>query len=480
MKLLSRDTANITTNFPIKIVQFGEGNFLRAFADWMIDVLNEKADFNAGVAVVQPIEHGLVDLLEKQEGLYHLLMRGLSNGQVKNEQRLISCIQRTLNPFTDPDAYLELARIPELSLILSNTTEAGIVFDADDNPDNGVLAKTFPGKLTQFLLARYHHFEGAADSGVGIIPCELIDRNGDKLFQAILQYVELWGLSKEFGRWVQDSNYFANTLVDRIVPGYPREEIDEIKQELGYDDQLVVASELFHLWIIEGPQALQEIFPAHKFGLNVKYVNDQTPYRSRKVRILNGAHTSMVPVGLLAGIETVKEAVEDSVLGPFIGELIFEEIIPTMDLPEEELDQFANDVIERFRNPFIRHELKSISLNSISKFKVRVLPSILGYLSEKNRAPIRLCTAFASLIKLYLTADSIGIALNDDQKYLEFFNSRRQETDIELLISTILSNTDFWGQDLTKYPLLMDAVINAYEKLVQQPINESIEMIQSS
>ena len=477
-KVLTRTNSNSEFGLPIKVVQFGEGNFLRAFADWMIDILNEKASYNAGVAVVQPIEHGLVNILEQQDGLYHLLMRGLLDGKVKNEKRLITCIQRTINPFTDLNAFFELAKGANLSIIISNTTEAGIGFDPDDTPGEHKLAKTFPGKLTQLLLKRYQFFDGSASAGLGIIPCELIDRNGDKLKHAVLQYAGLWKLPAGFTNWINDSNYFANTLVDRIVTGYPREEIEQITEDLGYQDQLVVSSEVFHLWIIEAPDELQKLFPAHKFGLNVRYVKDQTPYRTRKVRILNGAHTSMVAVGMLAGLVTVKETIEHPVVGPFIKSLIFEEIIPTINLPKEELDNFANEVIERFMNPFIRHELQSISLNSISKFKVRVLPSILDFIEQKNLAPVRLCTAFASLIRLYrMGARGRGI-LSDDSKYLEFFCSLEECEDEQEQILRVLSNQDMWGQDLSQNHLLKEAVIKAFNILDPDSVEQSIEAIQ--
>ena len=465
MNPLNRSTAGLRSNLPLRIVQFGEGNFLRAFADWMIDILNEKTDFNAGVAVVQPIEQGLVGLLKEQQGLYHLLMRGLSKGEVINQTRLISCIQQAINPFEDIKAYFELAKNPDLSLIISNTTEAGIAFNNKDLPIEGALAGTFPGKLTQLLNHRYQHFEGNASAGLGIIPCELIDRNGDKLKKAILDYATLWDLPGGFEKWINQSVYFANTLVDRIVPGYPKEEIAQIHTELGYQDQLVVAAEAFHLWIIEGPKQIQELFPANEVGLNVKFVEDQTPYRTRKVRILNGSHTSMVAVGMLAGIVTVKDTIEDPVVGPFIKELIFEEIIPTIDLPREELHIFANEVIERFMNPFIRHELKSISLNSISKFRVRVLPSILDYMQQRNQAPTRLCKAFASLIKLYQLGSQGKITLKDDPEHLEFFGTMGQVEKPEQLVPEVLSNQQMWGLDLGQNQLLKEAVVAAFESL---------------
>jgi tagaturonate reductase len=461
MNALNRDTAGLQSKLPIKVIQFGEGNFLRAFADWMIDLLNEKSHFDSGVAVVQPIERGMVGQLEEQQGLYHLLIRGLADGELVNQTRLISCIQKTVNPFIELQAYFELAENPEINLIISNTTEAGIEFDRNDMPQSGELAGTFPGKLTQLLWKRFQFFKGVSTAGVGIIPCELIDRNGDKLKQAILQYAELWNLSEEFINWVNQSIYFANTLVDRIVPGYPGEEIEQIQRELGYRDQLVVSAEAFHLWIIEGPEQLQQLFPANDIGLNVKFVTDQTPYRTRKVRILNGAHTAMVAVGTLAGLVTVKETIEHPEVGSFIKELIFEEIIPTIDLPIEELQQFANEVIERFMNPFIRHELQSISLNSISKFKVRVLPSLLDYMEQNQTVPKRLCKAFASLIRFYQLGAQGKFPLKDDPKHLAFFSSLGTDITEDLLVSKVLGNQHMWGQDLSQNQSLLKAVTEA-------------------
>ncbi len=462
MNALNRDTAGIQSKLPLKVIQFGEGNFLRAFADWIIDQLNQKTGFNAGVAIVQPIEHGLVHLLEQQQGLYHVLTRGLTAGEVINESRLVTCIQETVNPFVDLQAYFELANNPELKLIISNTTEAGIEYDPQDKPKAGELASTFPGKLAQLLWQRFQYFAGAAEAGVGIIPCELIDSNGTKLKEAVLDYAQLWKLSQEFTKWINESNLFANTLVDRIVPGYPRNEIESINQALGYHDKLVVACEVFHLWVIEGPKQLKAWFPANKIGLNVKFVEDLRPYRTRKVRILNGAHTAMVAVGMLAGLQTVKDAIDHPVVGVFIRDLVLNEVIPTIDLPVEELRKFAAEVMERFKNPFIKHELQSISLNSISKFRVRVLPSILDYLEIKNQAPIRLCKAFAALIKLYQLASEGRFELKDDPKHLEFFTSLKSQ---EPIVTKVLSNQDMWGQDLSMVQPLHQAVLAGYANL---------------
>jgi tagaturonate reductase len=479
MKPLNRSNTSHKTLSPIKVVQFGEGNFLRAFADWMIDLLNERNSFDAGVAIVQPIARGMIEVLKKQQGLYHLMMRGISKGEIKEETRLISCVNSFINPYDDFTGFLALARGEDLQLVFSNTTEAGIEFLSDDIPGEGALAQSFPGKFTQFLYHRYLHFDGNPDAGLGIIPCELIDRNGEKLREAIMQYVTLWNLPESFGEWIGSSNYFANTLVDRIVTGYPQDEIDQIQQQLGFEDQLVVTSEVFHLWVIEGPQQLQQMFPAHLHGLNVKYVPDQTPYRTRKVRILNGAHTSMVAVGMLANIATVKEATEDRLIGTLINDLIFKEVIPTIDLPEEELIQFALEVMERFKNPFIRHELSAIALNSISKFKVRVLPSILDFIDMYQLAPKRLCLAFAALIKLYVDGAQGKYPINDNPEIVAWFSKYQSEMPSSDLIPEVCGNSEFWGQSLVQNQILLNQVVESYGILQQSSIRIGIQNILS-
>ena len=463
MKELNRSTVS-TTSLPIRVLQFGEGNFLRAFADWMIDIMNEKEGYDHGIAVVQPIEHGMVNMLADQDGLYHHVIQGLKDGQASSETRLIKSIQKAINPFEDYESYMEVATSEDLNIVISNTTEAGIVFDENDPKPESGLSKTFPGKVTQLLWNRFEKYKGDSAKGLTFIPVELIDKNGEKLKEAILQYADLWHLPSGFKTWVEESNYFANTLVDRIVPGYPKDNIDEIRAEIGFNDQLVVASEIFHLWVIEGPTEVQKAFPADQYGFNVIYTNNQAPYRTRKVRVLNGSHTSMVPVGLLHGLETVRETVEDSKMGAFVKHIIYNEILPTIDLPEDELNEFAGQIIERFRNPFIHHELKSISLNSISKFKVRVLPSLLDYKTIKNELPTGLVTAFAHLVKLYLSDD---FEINDDEQIKEFFHKLRQSnSDASEMMQTILSNEDFWGQDLTKVEGLKELMTNQFQSIL--------------
>lgn len=468
--------------YPEKIVQFGEGNFLRAFADWMIHKMNIECNFNSGVLVIQPLANGLVHKLNEQDGLYTLYMNGIKEGKVESESSIINCITRGMNIYDDYDQYLEAAENPQLRIVISNTTEAGIAFNEkdrlEDRPQN-----SFPGKLTAFLYHRYKAFNGDPQKGMVFIPCELIDKNGEKLKSIVLQFAELWKLEKGFIQWIEDANTFCNSLVDRIVPGYPRERIKEIYEELGYEDEMVVEGEQFHLWVIEGPQWVKEIFPADKAGLNVLFVEDLTPYRTRKVRILNGAHTSMVPVAYLYGLDTVGEAVEHEKVGRFVREVIFEEIIPTLDLSEEELIDFADAVIDRFKNPFIKHNLISIALNSMSKFETRVLPSILGYLNRKKSLPKKLIFSLAALIAFYKgKRDGEKIALNDDEEILKRYQNLWDANDgsdeyLKHIVTEILGDEKIWKMNLNQIRGLTDAVAADLLKIERLGIRKALQEI---
>ncbi len=465
LKKLNRKNADITTSRPVKVLQFGEGNFLRAFVDWIIETLNEKTDFNGDVQVVQPINKGMGQMINDQDGLYHVVLNGIKNGKASTETKLITCVQGVINPYDDYQKYLATGENPALQFIISNTTEAGIAFDEKDSTPTS-LPDSFPGKVTALLHHRFNHFKGASDKGLIVIPCELIDKNGEKLQQTILQYIDHWKLSSDFKNWIVKSNTFCNTLVDRIVPGFPKETIDEIKNEIGFDDNLVVMAEPFHLWVIEAPDAVKGKFPTEKAGLDVKFVKDQTPYRTRKVRILNGAHTSLVPVAYLYGIRMVRESIDDPKMGAFIKETINDEIIPTLDLPLDELNQFAHDVIERFQNPFVKHELASIALNSISKFKVRVLPSLLEYHKRKNTLPTRLVYSLACLIQFYKgTWENETLPVNDNADIMEFFKEAWQSDDETAIATKVLSNVSFWDQDLTKVPGLTESISKHLKQL---------------
>jgi len=479
---LSKSTFKGYNEYPEKVLQFGEGNFLRAFVDWMFHELNKKAGFNGSVVVVQPIERGMVNMLNEQDGLYTLYLRGLKNGNAESTHETIDVISRGINPYEDFGAYLQTAENPEMRYVLSNTTEAGITFDASDEPTK-TPPNSFPAKLAVWLNHRYNTFNGDNSKGVHIIPCELIEKNGENLKKVIHQLVEKWGLEEGFINWLNTACTFSNTLVDRIVPGYPRERIAEITEELGYEDKQVVEGEHFHLWVIEAPEELQKELPFPSLGLDVLYVKDITPYRTRKVRILNGAHTALVPVAYLYGIDTVREAVEHPVVGKFLKDEISEEIVPTLDLPKEELEQFANEVIDRFRNPFIKHQLMSIALNSWAKFETRVLPSIIEYKNRKGSIPQRLAFSLAATIAFYKgKRGNEDINLNDDAEALTLLKniwakSDGSESAIKEVVTEVLGYEKNWKKDLNQVEGLNEAVTKHMVNIEKYGMEKAIEMI---
>ena len=406
-----------------KIIQFGEGGFLRGFADWMIQIANEKAGFDGKVVVVQPIEQGMCDMLTAQDCVYTHLCRGVEGVDVKK----INVISRCVKPYDDFDSYMALAENPDFRFIISNTTEAGICYsDADKITDRP--AKSFPAKLTQLLKKRYD----LGMNGFVFLPCELIDKNGANLKACVLKYADLWELGDGFKAWIENDNIFCNTLVDRINTGYPKDE----KIELDFDDKMVNTSEYFHLWVIEGYNGLFNELPFDKCDLNVIVTDNLEMYRTRKVRILNGAHTSLVPYALLSGRDTVKSCIDDEVMNTHLRKCVYEEIIPTLDLPKEELIEYADNVLNRFANPYIKHYLSSIALNSVSKFKVRVLPSILEYIKRFDKMPETLLFSFAKLIDFYRTDMT-----NDDADIVAFMKTAT--------VGEILANTSLWDEDLS-------------------------------
>lgn len=472
MHKLNRSNSNQTAKLPIKVVQFGEGNFLRAFVDYAFQTLNNKIDFNAGIAVVQPIENGMVDMLNDQDGLYTLFTKGIKNGVAVEEKELITNIVKGIDPYINYQDYLALAKEEELQFVISNTTEAGIAYIASDTYDM-MPPSSFPAKLTRFLHERFTYFNGATERGLTIIPCELINHNSDTLKQIILDYIVLWGLSEDFKDWILNDCSFHNTLVDRIVPGYPRDQIEAYNNQLDYSDNLIVSAETFFLWVIEGGDDLKERLPFHKTELDVKIVADMQPFRTRKVRILNGAHTSMVPFSILHGNETVRETVEEEFTGPFMKSLVFDEIIPTLDMEKGELNEFANAVFDRFKNPFVKHQLSSIALNSISKFKVRVLPSLLAYEKRKNRLPIHMVYAFASLIRFYKGDwKNEALPLKDSSSIIADFAEMWKLNSTDEVSKMVLSRTDFWGADLNQVTGLTTAVAQALSLIEEEGIQK--------
>jgi len=472
MQKLNRNTVPNLTPRPVKVLQFGTGNFLRGFVDWVIDILNEQTDFNGDIQLIQP--HGKSpnrDLIG-QEGLYHVLIRGFQHGRVVKENRLITCVQSTINPYLEYEEYLNLADNPELEFVISNTTEAGIYVD-DKDTDYQNCPRSFPGKLTALLYRRYTNFFGATDKGLTIIPCELIEDNGGKLKAAVLQYSRQWNLSEDFDSWVESSLTFCNTLVDRIVPGFPDENSREIQKELGFEDKLMVVAEPFHFWAIEAPASLKDSFPVGKVkGLDVKFVDDLSPYRERKVRILNGAHTTIVLLAYLRGLRTVRETVEDGYMGKFLENAIQQEIIPTLDLSEDELKEFANSVVERFKNPFIKHQLSAIALNSTSKFKVRVLPSLLEYIKRKEELPIHLVKSLAALMVFYKAKyNGQDLPVKDTLEVMEFFGDAWKNTSINEMVRVVLANKMLWEDDLNKITGLGERLTEEINLLLEQEAN---------
>lgn len=476
MQKLNRNTVK-TNTYTQRVIQFGEGNFLRAFTDWMIHKMNHQLSFDAGVVVVQPIEHGLVDMLNEQDGLYTLNLNGIKEGKAINDFDVIDCIEKGINPYTNFDDYLQLAQNPSFRFVISNTTEAGIAYNQNDKLTD-TPPSSFPAKVTQLLYKRYQHFNGAADKGLIFLPCELIDKNGANLKRYVIQFANDWNLDDDFISWIESNNIFCNTLVDRIVSGFPKNRIDEITQNLGYNDNLVVEGENFHLWVIEGPDEVKEAFPADTCGLNVIFTNDLSPYRTRKVRILNGAHTSLVPVSYLFGIDKVRESLQDPTVGKFLKEAIAKNICPTLDFPEEELVQFSNDVLDRFRNPFLEHQLISISLNSVSKYKTRVLPSVLKFIVAQGQLPNYLLFSLAALIVFYKgDRNGIPIPLKDDAAVLDFFKHQWENQSPNEVVHKTLANKTFWGEDLTERNGLEKAVTTYVDNILGNGMKEALEQL---
>lgn len=464
MKKLNRINTGLEKLQPIKVVQFGEGNFLRAFVDYAFQRLNKEVDFNAGIAIVQPLKEGMINMINDQDGLYTLFMNGIKKGEKIQDIELISNIVKAINPYTDFADYLALAKEEELQFIVSNTTEAGIEFIESDTPDMQPPV-SFPAKLTVLLFERFKHFNGDAAKGLTIIPCELIDYNSETLKKYILQYCDLWELGVDFKIWLSNACTYHSTLVDRIVPGYPRAEIEEYNSKLEYQDNLIVAAEPFFLWAIEGGDALKEKLPFHKTNLNVKIVDDIRPFKMIKVRILNGAHTAMVPFSLLHGNKLVMETVNGDFTGKLVNSVIGE-ISETLDMDKNEILAYTEEVMDRFKNPFIKHALADIALNSISKFKVRVLPSLLGYFNANKKLPTNLTFSLACLIQFYKgTWNNEVLPVKDSPEIVEAFKNAWQLGSLDLVATKILSNDEFWGEDLTKINGLSKAMILALNEI---------------
>ncbi|WP_125606424.1 tagaturonate reductase [Lapidilactobacillus bayanensis] len=447
MQLLNNSFRKLP-QYPTKVIQFGEGGFLRAFIDWQIQQMNKVGLFEGGVAIVQPIERGMTELLDDQNGLYTVLLEGKLGGKKVQSHEVIEDINETIRPYENYQAYLDLAQNDDLEFIFSNTTEAGIAFDEndklDDRPQN-----SYPGKLTALLYERFK----LGKKGFKIIPCELINHNGDALKKIVCQYAELWQLGQDFVDWINQENNFYSTLVDRIVPGYPRDRASELEQEFGYKDNLIVKAEPFLIFVIEGNRALEQLLPLKKAGLNVVVTDDMQPYRNRKVSLLNGPHTTMSPIARLAGLKTVGQVMADSDFYKFINDEMYHEIIPTIALPQDELSAYAEGVKERFENPYVNHELSSIALNSISKFKARLLPTFKRYVTNRQQLPERISLALAAY--LYVYAGRADFMPQDTPEVMAEFAQLIKTDDY---IAAALADKNLWGEDLTQYKGLEDLI----------------------
>ncbi len=472
---LNRGTSGRPKRYPLRILQFGGGNFLRAFADWMVDILNQDTSFGGGVVIVKPTAVGNYQNLVNQEGLFTVILEGMKNGKPTRETRLISCVQEIVEPEKNWQEFLAFAENETLRFIISNTTESGIVYVPEEfGKDRSPIH--FPAKLTRWLHHRFLHFKGDPNKGCVLLPCELIENNGEALRTAILQYASLWGLDAGFHSWVMKANHFCSTLVDRIVSGYPEKKALELESELTYKDSLMVAGEYYHHWVIQVDKHIQSQLPFHTTGLNITYAEDLAPSRKLKVRILNGAHTLMVPLGLLFGVETVGEAMEHPFIGPFIRDAIRHEIIPALGGDKQTAKAYASDVFERFRNPFIRHRLSDIALNSVKKFQVRILPGIIDYHSLNQSGPTRLIFCLACLLRLYkgIWRGQI-LPLKDDPEILAEMAGLWKDGDPELLVRHVFQYSDHWQMSPSNYPGLESETLKALECLDHHDVAEGFD-----
>ena len=466
---------------PVKVLQFGEGNFLRAFVDYFIDIANEKTDFNGSIALVKPISIGtLFPAFKEQDYRYTVMLRGLVDGEAVEQTRVVTSVADAVDAYTDYDRYAAYARLDSLRFIVSNTTEAGIVLDESDE-----LAlcppRTYPGKLTKLLYERAEHFGYAMDKGLIILPVELIDDNGIMLKKCVKALAKIWNLGEKFDAWLEEACVFTSTLVDRIVTGYPRGEDQAIWEKLGYEDRILVTAEPFGLWVIESGKDISQELPLPQCGLPVIYTDNQKPYKQRKVRILNGAHTSFVPAAFQCGYDIVLDAMKDPMILNFMQKTLYDEVIPTLDLPRDDLMAFAEAVTGRFMNPFIKHALLSICLNSVSKWRARCMPSLLIYAEKEGRLPEHLTFSLATLMGLYhggkLTGDGKLECLRDGQPYylqddaavLEFF-ATTSDLPAREQVERFLGNESFFGPDLIRVPGLVDSVTASYEAILSRGV----------
>ncbi len=462
---------------PVRIMQFGEGNFLRAFMDWMIQKLNNTGKYSGHVVVVQPLPVGRVQALADQNGLYTVILQGLNEKKepVKTHE-VIDVLDDFVNPYTAYDKFLKYGESKDLQVIISNTTEAGIAFDEKDVAfdSDHACPESYPGKLLALLKRRYQVLGMKGE--IAIMPCELIDDNGDVLHNVLVKLAKARKEENGFIDFLNKSCHYTCSLVDRIVPGFPRDEFSNLCEEYGYVDNNMVKGEYFNLLVYRNEEFCEKVFPLNKIGEPVHciYVPDVHPYKQRKVRILNGSHSSLVPVAYLAGFDEVRESLLDEEVAKFLKYEIHNEIVPTVHV--KDVEKFAHDVFDRFMNPYVHHKLMSIALNSISKFKERDLPTIIDDYNVKGVYPSHLTYAFANLIKFYdgkrINKNGVEepIALQDTASYIDFmrkaWDEYYQNKNALALVDKVLSNAEFWGKDLVKEEKGLDKVVASHLEFI--------------
>ncbi len=483
MELLNRQITGKVER-PIKVLQFGEGVFLRAFVDYMIDIANENSEFNGDIVIVKPIEAGTLEGFAQQECQYTVKLRGIVNDEVKSISRIVTSVTDAVDAYKEYEKYAAFAKLPTLRFLVSNITD-GIVYDATDRIEYNP-PKTYPGKLTKFLYERYQHFHGATDKGLIILPVELVEDNGKCLKECVLKLAKLWKLEEDFLEWIHEACIFTSTLIDRIVSGYPKDEEEEFFKEFGYQDKLMVTGEPFALWVIESEVDLGNEFPLPKAGLPVVFTDNQKPYKLRKARILNGAHTSFALASYLCGNDIVLESMDDVLIRNFIKYSIYDEIIPTLALPKQELLEFADTVLARFSNPYVKHSHLAIATNSISKWNIRCLPSFLGYIDRTGKAPDCLSFSLAAMLAFYTGTKRkdqgyIGhrgqevYQIEDDAPILDFFAANSSK-DTAQYVHAVLQKEEFWGKDLSTYEGVEEKVTMYLENIRTHGMRRAIEL----
>jgi tagaturonate reductase len=469
---------------PIEILQVGDGVFLRGFVDWMVDIANEKGLYSGGVAVAVARRHDRPPPLHAQDGLYTVLLRGREGGHDVNERRIVTAVQTALDPYSHWDAIRALAASPSLKFVVSNTTEAGIV-DAPETYHPAVCPNGFPAKIAALLKARFDALGRAEAPGLIFLPCELIEGNGAALRRIVLEHARRWEFESACVDWIQERNAFYDTLVDRIVPGFPASEAEALFAEWGCRDPLATAAEPFHLWVIEAPPEVEAALPLARAGLNVVWTDDLTPYRERKVRLLNGAHTASALAAYLAGLDTVGDMVEDPLISRLLKRLLFQEIAPYVPLPEDERLGYARSVLERFGNPFIRHELISIALNSVSKWRVRILPTIRDAVAAGNGVPSLLAFSLAALLLFYRGSmrDGAFIGARDKGEYpirdepavlTIMAEAWAHEAPASAVAAKLMADARLWGEDLTSIGALATDTLAAIQAIGRRGVRATL------